>query len=199
MSEEPKRGRERRPVTAATPGSRVQQQAASAAPAVAAAGSKTSTKKKSICFDCRLCESSSAAAGPPDSPPPPQVGVIKGVEGVMQKSLVGQGADIRRMRFREGKKIIDERAYMSLELVSFAALLLAACATLRLLRRCSHKTAHKLPLPLHYASTPQVKFAYHQSGRKSDPLLVLHGFPDTASSFCPILASLSTRGKQPFA
>ena len=118
----------------------------------------------------------------------------------MQSSLVEQGADIRRMRFREGKKIIDERAYMSLELVSVAALLLAACATLRLLRRCSHKTAHKLPLPLHYASTRQVKFAYHQSGRKSDPLLlVLHGFPDTASSFCPILASLSTRGKQPFA
>ena len=84
---------------------------------------------------------------------------------------------------------------MFMVLFAIAALLFTAYVTMHLLHRCSQKAFFQKP-PLHFAFTPQVKFAYHQCGRPSDPLvLVVHGFPDTAASFCPILASLSSQGK----
>jgi hypothetical protein len=83
-------------------------------------------------------------------------------------------------------------------LAAFAASILVFCATLNLLRHRCHNNARnsrKSSLPLHFASTPNVMFAYHQCGKPSDPLvLVLHGFPDTAASMCTILSSLAAQG-----
>jgi hypothetical protein len=83
-------------------------------------------------------------------------------------------------------------------LAAVAASLLALYSTLRLLRR-HHPDLRQKPIPqLHFASTSQVKFAYHESGRTSDPLvLVIHGFPDTAASFCHLLPSLAAQGELP--
>ena len=83
-------------------------------------------------------------------------------------------------------------------LAAVAASLLALFATLRLLRRYHPKITQKPISQLYDASTSQVKFAYHESGRTSDPLvLVIHGFPDTAASFCHLLPSLAAQGKLP--
>jgi hypothetical protein len=87
---------------------------------------------------------------------------------------------------------------MLVVLAAVAATLLALFATLNLLRRRCSQTSHKgrkCRLALHFAATNDVTFAYHQCGRASDPLvLVLHGFPDTAASMCPLLPSLAARG-----
>ena len=83
---------------------------------------------------------------------------------------------------------------MFVVLAAIAASLLAACATLRLLRRRKSPFA-QLRLPLNLASTPDVEFAFHECGHSSDPLvLVIHGFPDTAASFCAVLPCLAQQG-----
>jgi pimeloyl-ACP methyl ester carboxylesterase len=85
---------------------------------------------------------------------------------------------------------------MWLTLAAVAASLIALYATFHLLRRHRPKYTHKPILQLNFASTSQVNFAYHQRGRTSDPLvLVVHGFPDTAASFCHLLPSLAALGK----
>ena len=113
------------------------------------------------------------------------------------KALRGTGAGLHVVFSRgAGGNNVWDVGKMFLVLFAIAALLFTAYVTMHLLRRCSQKGVRRLP-PLHFAFTPQVKFAYHQCGRPSDPLvLVVHGFPDTAASFCPILASLSSQGKQ---
>jgi hypothetical protein len=84
---------------------------------------------------------------------------------------------------------------MLLALAAFAASLIALSATLQLRRRRVQNNPHLLNHPLHFASTPNITFAYHESGNKHHPLvLVIHGFPDTAASFCPMLPALAAQG-----
>ena len=94
------------------------------------------------------------------------------------------------------KDMHEAESSMWVILTAFAASLLALCATSHLLRRRRQKNERKSIPPLFFASTPDVMFAFHQSGSTSDPLvLVLHGFPDSAASFCDfLLPSLAEQG-----
>ena len=81
-------------------------------------------------------------------------------------------------------------------IAAFVASLIALSATVHLLRRRGQKNLHQLNHPLQFASTPNVTFAYHESGNKYHPLvLVIHGFPDTAASFCAMLPALAAQGR----
>jgi hypothetical protein len=86
---------------------------------------------------------------------------------------------------------------MLVTIIAVAASLLAIFATISLLYRQRPQIVHKPSSALHFACTPGVKFAYHECGRKSDPLvLVLHGFPDTAISFCALLSGIAAQGRR---
>jgi hypothetical protein len=74
-------------------------------------------------------------------------------------------------------------------------LLVALWGTLHLLRRRRFNNLRYDVLPLHFSFTPRVKFAFHEVGKKDDPLvLVIHGFPDCAASFCAILPPIAAQG-----
>jgi hypothetical protein len=93
-------------------------------------------------------------------------------------------------------EMIIAEGSMWVVLAAVAASVLAFCATSYLLRRRLQKNERRSFPPLFFASTPDVMFAYHQSGSTRHPLvLVLHGFPDTAASFCDfLLPSLAAQG-----
>lgn len=80
-----------------------------------------------------------------------------------------------------------------------AGLLVAMCGTFHLLRRRRSNNLRHDVLPLHFIFTPRVEFAFHEVGRKDDPLvLVIHGFPDCAASFCSILPHIASQGSHYF-